>query len=42
MIEINPLAITSDRRLLFCDSKMTVDDNAGFRHKPIFDQEDKS
>jgi len=42
MIEINPLAITADRRLLFCDSKMTIDDNAVFRHKLIFDAEDKS
>ncbi len=32
LIEINPLAITEDGRLVALDAKMTLDDNALFRH----------
>ena len=33
MIEINPLVLTSDGRLLALDAKMDIDDDALFRHK---------
>jgi succinyl-CoA synthetase beta subunit len=32
LLEINPLALTSDGRLIACDAKIIRDDNAGFRH----------
>ena len=32
MIELNPLAVTSDGRLMSLDVKMEIDDNALFRH----------
>jgi len=31
MIEINPLVLTKDGRVVAADSKVTIDDNAGFR-----------
>jgi succinyl-CoA synthetase beta subunit len=34
LLEINPLALTSDGRLIACDAKIIRDDNAGFRHDP--------
>ncbi|GIX62732.1 succinyl-Coa ligase, subunit [Babesia caballi] len=36
LLEINPVAETADRRLVACDSKLIVDDNADFRQKEIF------
>ena len=42
MLEINPLAITADRRLVALDAKMTFDDNALFRHQHISELRDKS
>lgn len=33
MLEINPLVITSDERVLALDAKVDIDDNAMFRHK---------
>lgn len=33
LVEINPLVITGDRRVLALDAKVTFDDNAMFRHK---------
>ena len=33
LIEINPLVITKDQRLLALDAKVTLDDNALFRHE---------
>jgi succinyl-CoA synthetase beta subunit len=33
MVEINPVAVTMDNRLMALDAKMTLDDNARFRHK---------
>ncbi|MFP3898181.1 MAG: ADP-forming succinate--CoA ligase subunit beta [Dehalococcoidia bacterium] len=35
LVEINPLAITTDDRLLPLDAKINVDDNALYRHKDI-------
>ena len=35
LIEINPLALTADGRYVALDAKMTLDDNALFRHKEI-------
>ncbi len=34
LLEINPLALTADGRLLACDAKIIRDDNAAFRHDP--------
>ena len=42
MVEINPLVITSDKRILALDAKMTFDDNALFRHPQISELRDKS
>ena len=33
MLEINPLVITSDERVLALDAKVDIDDNAMYRHK---------
>jgi succinyl-CoA synthetase beta subunit len=35
LAEINPLAVTTDGRVLGLDAKMTIDDNALFRHPEI-------
>ncbi len=35
LVEINPLAITGDGRLIAVDSKIVTDDNALFRHKDL-------
>jgi succinyl-CoA synthetase beta subunit len=35
LIEINPLVVTGDKRVLALDAKMSLDDNALFRHKDI-------
>ncbi|RJP86309.1 MAG: ADP-forming succinate--CoA ligase subunit beta [Desulfobacteraceae bacterium] len=35
LVEINPLVITRDKRILALDAKMDFDDNALFRHKDI-------
>ena len=35
LIEINPLALTGDGRLLALDAKMSFDDNALFRHEEV-------
>jgi succinyl-CoA synthetase beta subunit len=32
LLEINPLALTADGRLIACDAKIVRDDSAGFRH----------
>ena len=42
MVEINPLAVTEDGRLLALDAKMTFDDNALFRRPNISELRDKS
>ena len=35
MLEINPLVLTADNRLLGLDAKMSFDDNALFRHPDL-------
>jgi len=40
MAEINPLVITGDQRLLALDGKMTIDENAIFRHPEMTDYGD--
>jgi succinyl-CoA synthetase beta subunit len=40
MIEINPLALTSDGTIVAADSKIVIDDNAVFRQKDIKAEED--
>ena len=42
MLEINPLAVTADGRLLALDAKMIFDDNALFRHQDVSKLRDKS
>ncbi len=42
MVEINPLVVTSDHRILALDAKMTFDTNALFRHPQIAELRDKS
>jgi succinyl-CoA synthetase beta subunit len=31
MIEINPLVLSKDKKVLAADSKITIDDNAAYR-----------
>ena len=47
MLEINPLVVTGDDRLLALDAKVEIDDNAMYRHKDTaeyrdLDEEDKN
>ena len=42
LLEINPLVVTDDNRLLAVDAKMSFDDNATFRHPRISEFRDKS
>ncbi len=42
MVEINPLAVTTDNRVIALDAKMTFDDNALYRHPQISELRDKS
>jgi malate-CoA ligase subunit beta len=42
MVEINPLVVTKDGRLLALDAKMSFDDNALFRRPHIAELRDKS
>jgi len=42
MVEINPLVVTADGRILALDAKMTFDDNALFKHQRISELRDKS
>jgi succinyl-CoA synthetase beta subunit/malate-CoA ligase subunit beta len=42
MVEINPLVLTEDGRILALDAKMTFDDNALFRRPQISELRDKS
>ncbi len=42
MVEINPLVVTEEGRLLVLDAKMTFDDNALFRRPNISELRDKS
>jgi succinyl-CoA synthetase beta subunit len=40
LVEINPLVITADERVLALDAKMDFDDNALYRHKDILEYRD--
>jgi succinyl-CoA synthetase beta subunit len=40
LLEVNPLVVTKDGRLLCLDAKMNFDDNALFRHPEIVDLRD--
>ena len=42
MVEINPLVLTQDNRIVALDAKMTFDDNALFRHPQVSELRDKS
>jgi succinyl-CoA synthetase beta subunit len=42
LIEINPLIVTEDRRVIALDSKMTIDNNALFRHEELAELRDPS
>ena len=42
MVEINPLVVTEDARIIALDAKMTFDDNALFRHPQVAELRDKS
>ncbi|MGU9977692.1 MAG: malate--CoA ligase subunit beta [Candidatus Oxydemutatoraceae bacterium WSBS_2016_MAG_OTU14] len=42
LIEINPLVVTSDNKLIALDAKVDIDDNALFRHPEITEMRDKS
>jgi succinyl-CoA synthetase beta subunit len=42
LIEINPLIVTQDRRVVALDSKATIDNNALFRHPEVAELTDKS
>jgi succinyl-CoA synthetase beta subunit len=41
LFEINPVLKTSDDKIIAVDSKVTLDDNALFRHKDLADMRDK-
>merc|ERR1719201_1967904 len=40
MIEVNPLAETSDGKVVVCDAKFNFDDNAEFRQQSVFERRD--
>jgi malate-CoA ligase subunit beta len=40
MLEINPLVVTRDDRIIALDAKMTIDDNALFRHSNVAEMRD--
>jgi succinyl-CoA synthetase beta subunit len=42
LVEVNPLILTEDGNVVALDGKVTLDDNAGFRHKEHEALEDKS
>jgi succinyl-CoA synthetase beta subunit len=42
LIEINPLIVTEDRKVIALDSKMTIDNNAMFRHEELAELRDRS
>jgi succinyl-CoA synthetase beta subunit len=42
LLEINPLIVTTDRRVVALDSKATIDGNALFRHPELAELTDKS
>lgn len=42
MIEINPLVLTKDKKVLCADSKITIDDNAAYRQVDLAKSEDRT
>jgi succinyl-CoA synthetase beta subunit len=40
LVEINPLIVTDDNRIIALDAKMNFDDNALYRHKDILEMRD--
>jgi succinyl-CoA synthetase beta subunit len=42
LVEVNPLAKVADGKVLLLDAKVTLDENAGFRHPGHAEYEDKS
>ena len=40
--EINPLVVTKDGRLLAADAKFSIDDNADYRQRALFELRDTS
>jgi succinyl-CoA synthetase beta subunit len=42
LIEVNPLIVTGDRRVVALDAKTTIDNNALFRHPELAELSDKS
>jgi succinyl-CoA synthetase beta subunit len=42
LIEVNPLIVTDERRVIALDSKMTIDNNALFRHEELAELRDRS
>jgi succinyl-CoA synthetase beta subunit len=42
LIEVNPLIVTADRRVVALDSKMTIDNNALYRHEDLAELRDRS
>ncbi|MGD9934446.1 MAG: ADP-forming succinate--CoA ligase subunit beta [Dehalococcoidia bacterium] len=41
LVEINPLAVTAEGRVVAVDAKLTIDDNAMYRHKDLAELRDK-
>ncbi len=41
LVEVNPLVVTGDGRLLALDAKVSFDDNASFRHKDVAELRDR-
>jgi succinyl-CoA synthetase beta subunit len=42
LIEVNPLIVTGDRQVIALDAKVTIDNNALFRHEELAELKDKS
>ena len=42
MLEINPLIVNKEGLVIALDAKMSLDPNAKFRHKELFEQEDET
>lgn len=42
LAEINPLVLTKENQLIACDAKITIDDNALFRHENLMDLKEEA
>jgi succinyl-CoA synthetase beta subunit len=42
LIEVNPLIVTGDRQVIALDAKVTIDNNALFRHEELAELKDRS